>query len=326
MAELVQEFHDVRDVPAGHRCTTSGPLACTHEAWAHGSLLERVGAIVMPGTGAARDPESKKSKGQRGSPAPWSAGPAHLLDEVHRGAVGFDRQLRAALDLGPLHVQRGVGSRRRIGPTCREPVTLRAGAEVATCVHRSCQPIRKAITTLAADTPPDIAGPAALRGLPLLIELLHEREPTNPLVAGALINPAHPERGRRWGPVEQAVRGWHAAAKALTGHEDKPIVIRQRVNPFAHEFWPGPTCEDAWLCGHLSCRLIFLAPRPRWEQAACPHCSSHGFTWDPLWGVLRCDHPQCRDEDGRRPEWSMEAFMAPIHELVDSARKAGIRE
>lgn len=330
VGELVEEFFDERDVPAGHRCTTVGPNRCSHEERARRPLLVRLSEIVMPGTGAPRAPESKQAKGTRGSPAPWSSAPAHLVDEVHRGAVRFDRALRADLDLGPLHVHRGIASKRRVGPLCSAAAgvvgTRMEGVLDRVCPHPSCQPVRKAITTVASATPADVAGPAALRGLPLLVELLLERDATNQLVAGPLVNAERPDRGRSWGLVERTVRRWHAAAKGLTGHEDRPIIIRQRVNPFAHEYWPGPRCQDPWSCPHTSCRLVDLAQRPRWEAASCPHCGSRGFAWDPIWGVLRCDHPRCRDEDGRRPSWSMDGFMAPINDVVDAARKAGVRD
>lgn len=316
VAELVDEFFDLRDWPAEHRCTTEGPSACSHETGSRRALLLRLAGIVQPGTGAPRDPDSKKTKGLRGSPAPWASGPVHLVDEAYRGAVRFDRALRAALDLGPLWVHRGVGEKPRIGPRC----AVAAGSDdvVATCVHPSCQPIRKAITTVAAETPVDAAGPAALRGLPLLVSLLKERDATDPLVAGPLVDPARPERGRSWGTVERAVHRWHSAARELTGHAEKPAILRQRRNPFAGQGWVGPTCADAWSCGHLSCRLVFLAPLPEWGTAHCPFCGSVGFVWDQTWGVLRCDHPRCRDERGQRPAWSMEAFMQPITEIVDT--------
>ncbi|QIM19892.1 hypothetical protein G7075_00070 [Phycicoccus sp. HDW14] len=311
VAQLVDEFYDPRDVPAGHRCSTEGPARCSHEEIAHRALLVRLASITMPGTGAPRDPGVPKAKSQKGSPAPWAAGPAHLVDEVHRGAIRFDHLLREALDLGPLHVYRGVASKPRIGPV----------HPAGQCKHPTCQPIRKSITTVSSATPSDIAGPAALRGLPLLVDLLLEHDPTHALVAGALVDPGHPERGRSWGKVERTVRRWHKEARALTGHKDKPVVLRQRHNPFAGQKWAGPTCEDAWSCGHLSCRLLFMAPRPAWEAAACPGCGSIGFPWDPTWGVLRCDHPRCRDENGRRQAWSMEAFMRPITEVSDAFRR-----
>ncbi|QIM20553.1 hypothetical protein G7075_04370 [Phycicoccus sp. HDW14] len=312
---MVDEFYDPRDVPAGHRCPTDGPARCTHEEIAHRALLVRLAAITLPGTGAPRDPDVPKAKSQKGSPAPWASAPAHLIDEVHRGAIRFDRLLRTALDLGPLHVYRGVASRPRITAPCPDGLP-----PFAPCTHPTCQPIRKTITTVSSATPSDIAGPAALRGLPLLVELLLEHDATDPLVAGPLVDPDRPDRGRSWGQVERTVRHWHTEARAQTGHEDKPVVLRQRANPFAGQPWAGPTCEDPWSdeCQHLSCRLVDLAQRPAWEAAACPHCGTVGFPWDQTWGVLRCDHPRCRDENGRRPAWSMEAFMKPITEISDA--------
>ncbi|MBD3781684.1 MAG: hypothetical protein IE926_01830 [Micrococcales bacterium] len=313
VGELVDAYGNHDDVPLEHVCTTEGPSACTHGEHWHEPLLQRLAGLAQPGTGAPRDPDSKPPKGQRGSPAPWAAGPVHLVDEAYRGAVRFDADLRRRLELGPLHVHRGIGERARIGALC-------AGGRppFAPCTHPTCQPIRKAITTEAAETPIEIAGPAALRGLPLLVDLLLERDPTHWLVAGPLVDPEHPDRGRAWGEVERSVRRWHKDAKELTGHVDRPVILRQRFNPFAGQKWLGPTCAGPWTCGHLSCRLIYLAPRPRWENAYCPHCGSAGFPWDATWGVLTCDHPRCRDENGRRPAWSMEAFMRPITEIAEA--------
>ena len=320
VSELVDRFHDPRDWPADHRCSKDGPSQCSHQQWADRALLARAAHLVKPGSGSsAHDADSPRAKGgkpQGGSPAPWAAGPALLVDEAHRGAIDFDHRLRQALDLGPLYVQLGARIRRG-APRCEDFERTRS------CPHPSCRPqVVSTITAPVDRSPLDLAGVAALRGLPLLVELLKERDATHDLVAGPLIDPAHPDHGRSWGRVERTVRRWHRDARALTGHVEPPVILRQRANPFAGQPWAGPTCDDAWSCGHLSCRLLFLAPRPPWETAVCPHCGTPGFRWNEETGVMHCDHPRCRDADGRRPSWSMDAFMRPITELTNALEAA----
>jgi hypothetical protein len=312
VAELVDAFHDARDWPAGHRCTKSGPERCSHEANAQRALLVRVAHLIKPGVGPSRDVDpGKRARGSKGSPAPWATGPAHLVDEAHRGAIRFDRLLREALDLGPLWVHRGWQLRPEwIGPPCAGPLG---------CDHGSCRSGRRAVSTRSGEkgTPVDLAGAAALRGLPLLVELLQEKHPDHPLGNGPLVDPSRPDRGRTWGEVERAVRHWHHEARDITGHVSKPMIIRQRFNPFAGRADAGPTCEDGWTCGHLSCRLLFLARRPAWEKATCPHCGTSGFPQHPRTGEIYCDRPGCTDPDtGRRPSWSVEAFTHDITELL----------
>lgn len=298
VAELVDGFSDASDWPAGHRCTKDGPLACSHEHWADKPLLVRLAHIVAPGTSGPRDDAGgKKSKGTRGSPAPWASGPALLVDEAHRGAVRLDAELRDALDLGPLYVHRGWRIRDNWHPPLARAWT--------------------SVTTKAEDTPSDLAGATALRGLPLLLELLQEKDTQHPLAWGKPVNPDKPDRGRSWGEVEVTVRSWHSRAKELTGHSVKPAVVRRRRNALAGTRWHGPSCQFPWDCGHLTCRAAYLAAEPEWGVVVCPFCGSIGFRQNDVTGELYCDHPKCRDEAGRRPSWSIEAFMQPINDVAN---------
>ena len=332
LQEIVDEMvtlYRSKDWPAGHRCTSEGPNRCTHTDLTLRPLLLRVLDLGMRGTEAIAPPGTSggRPSGPKGSPAPWASVPVEFVDEVYHAAAVFSRQLRAALDLGPLYVHRAW-----IYPDPPEgwhsPLAL---------------PKPRAVTTRASRTPIDVLGPAALRDLPLLVELLTEQDSTDRLVAGPLIDPRHPDRGRRWGLVEASVRRWHRQALDITGHRDRPTILRKRYNPIGGQHHPGPVCgvilrehtpavtlvpgevvvdgqvwwEDGWDCGHSSCRRIFMSRQKKWAAISCPLCGAEGLRQDPDTGEVHCDRPRCTDPaTGRRPSWSARVFTREFEEAT----------
>lgn len=303
--DLAVRWSDPGDWPAEHRCTPG----CTHKAGRDAPLMARLQLLVAPSRSLWRQPQTgKRGRGPQGSPAPWAAGPAELVDEVLRGAVDFDARLRRILDFGPLHVQLppprpDLAGRRLVGPLCAP----------GGCRHGSCTAITRQpglpVTVTADRAPLDFAGMAALRGLPLLVDLLTERRPASPLVRGRLVDPDKPGRGYRPGEVEAAVRSWQRRALVITGHDTPDPVVREMANPVHGLTVSGPLCEMAH-CAHDSCLAIELAADPReWIPPACPICGGQSLPQDQVTGLIYCDRARCIDPaTGRRPEWSIETL------------------
>lgn len=295
--ELVVEFRAKDDRPADHRCATPtgyrGPqqldrsLVCTHATHSSRSLLDRLASLVAPGAGPAREDPGKRSKSSTGSPAPWSAEPAELLDEILLGAIDLAVIVRQLLGFAPLPV---TLVRVPADPAWHPPLAYRP---LTLPVHRA---------------PRALAGRAALMDLPVTLPLLQERYPHLGKANGALLDPARPAKGHRWGEVESKVRFWHREAQLLTGHQVEAPRVREMHNPVFGERRPGPTCDGPYECGHTSCRRIAMGHEREWLRPHCPYCGASGLPQDQKTGAIYCDRSTCRDDRGRRHEWSVDAF------------------
>lgn len=292
VAELVVEFVDGTDWPAGHHCVR-GEGGCSHEAGSRLPLLERVRLLTRRGQHARDESAAPRRYGPAGSPAPWAAGPVEFLDEVYRQALRYSSALRDELGLSVLHVHRKWVE----GKDPSGDVRVRA------------------VTTTASLTPIDLAGPAALRDLPGLLDIAAEVASSSPLVRGPMVTPGRPERGYRAGEVDRALRAWRDHARQLTGHAPHRPVLRMAANPLSGLALPGPTCEDGWSCGHRSCRRLWLTTLPEWTTVRCPWCGASGFRVDERRGVAYCNRPGCTDDTGARPEWSVAEFSRETDEL-----------
>lgn len=123
----------------------------TSACWAKGapsraSLLTRLALLIAPGPGSVEPEPGKKSRrGSSGSPAPWNAAAAELLDEIQHGAIDLSARTMAAA-----------------GAPAQEGVRGRDGSFPRLGLHAL----------------------RALRALPAQLELLEQRDPGHPLVRG----------------------------------------------------------------------------------------------------------------------------------------------
>ena len=69
-----------------------------HDGLRRAPILTDLAEMVMPSQSMLRDGASSMGK-RSGSPAPWFAPAAELLDEIERGAVQWDREARHTLGL-----------------------------------------------------------------------------------------------------------------------------------------------------------------------------------------------------------------------------------
>lgn len=304
--ELLVSFRSKDDWPAKHRCTKplgydasyDPPGVCTHQQWSTQALLARIEGLVEPGSSmvAAADRDRRPSK-RAGSPAPWAAGPAELLDEILLGALGMDRMMRRTLDVAELPVKRKVLT-RKLHPDWRPPLALMWVPDTVT------------VTQPASKVPKHEAGHAALADLPRLLPRFQDEHPDDPAANGPYIRASEPQRGRRWGSIEATVRGWHKRARVMTGHVvDDRTVVHRLPNPHSGTHLLGPVCEQVWSCGHDSCQLIWLSWAKPTIPLRCPHCWTLGLVQDEETGAMFCDRPSCRDDDGARYEWSLDALF-----------------
>lgn len=115
--ELARYFRPGGDVPAEHTCHAvwsagTGPgsvvlvrPACRSRHDRTTGLLGRLEELATPSMGTVHGDGGgggKKAKGPGGSPAPWAARPAELLDEIQRGAIELNENARRLLGFGPL--------------------------------------------------------------------------------------------------------------------------------------------------------------------------------------------------------------------------------
>lgn len=311
--ELLVAFHDAGDWPAGHRCTKNGPHRCTHHLAAGRSLLDRLTALVMPGT------TFTERMGQRlpraGSPAPWDPRPAELRDEILRGAVRLSARAREVLGRGGLRVSTPLPL-DHLG----YPVALGYGRMGYRWMPVSVAPV-------------ELAGRAALRELPGLVLSVQELDPAHFLVRGELVDGRDPARGYRLGKIEARLRMWHAQAQRVAGYDEAPPEHWHWMdNPLPEVAWPGwvgPLCPQArpprlrrrgsaryaksvgasdssWhsrfeqlSCGHSSCLRIAYAAMGALSPAWCPWCWRRSLVEDPVSGAVRCD----RDHVEGSVEW-----------------------
>lgn len=303
IAELLVAFEHPDDWPADHRCTKTSatvaavdwqgwpvaddqgydpalgyavPVLLRHTACSHGggrSLMSRLEELVPPGQRAAQQNPGKAPRGPKGSPAPWAAQPAELLDEIRRGAIDLHDSARRVLGL-----KRDDGY---------------VGLDLA-------QRAARALTALPSDL-------LMIEGRGMTAHWLVAAEcPGRPrcTVRG---DHRHP------GSIEGAVRSWHGRALLVTGHEQKRAKVGQVLNPLHPEnterYYRGPVhprpphgaCDV-----HESCELMRQDRLNRYQQARCPWCDSVSLEQDPETGHVECVRPSCRDEQGHRHMWTVD--------------------
>ncbi|NHN55789.1 hypothetical protein G9U51_08365 [Calidifontibacter sp. DB0510] len=301
LLDLTRSFHP-NDVPADHVCRPTRYQVCSHGRGG-APLLDRLALLVPASQSTAPENPDAPGRGSGarksvGSPAPWSAPAAELLDEVMRGAAELERQARCALGLPEFQEE--------------EIATVRLGRRV-----------------VEAPTPVyDSGGGRGRRALARLPGLAMQlREVGHPLGVIELAD------GRlRPGRIEQAVSRWHTRAMELTGFEvpwqrmppglnpdraqDAERWIRTQAGPVcaspacSHDVCGlarvveaqgrprlGPVCAS---CAHRSCGRI-RRRRQRYLAWSCPTCFADSLRVNPLTGTVRCLRESCSDQD-----WTME--------------------
>lgn len=307
--ELVVEYWDASDWPAGHRCTKDGPTRCTHQARARLSLLDRLTEQVRPGT-TATDRQGKRPA-RVGSPAPWDPRAAELRDEILRGALRKVERARRVLGLVPFEVSVPVSRRRpadRWGYLARlgyGPPSDVLGYDAGLGYADEAMETTWGRRRMPADAAPvEVAGVAALRALPGLEQLLRAHSPEHPLVLGDLVDLSRPDRGRRLGEIASSLRTWHARSLRVAGYESPPPIrwfwIDNPLPDAPSGWWSGPLCPSARrprlhrrgslryeraVTGLLSAAPVTksaLAWHPRWEQVSCGHASCLRAAYDAM--------------------------------------------
>ena len=257
-------------IPVEHVCSPG----CTHGWGARDPLLDRVAELVPASMQLARSESAKRApRGVIGSPAPWSAGPAELLDDVHRSSARMVGEARELLGLGPLMV----------GTVDEEGVPRQV-------------PLPRCSV--------DVGGRAALRALPGVWSQLRARGlDGHPLVTRY-------DEERAWpGLIELRVRGWAAQARRMLGIDTPRPRLRQIANPRHPAEWVGvpgatpaeigPSCET---CAHPSCEQFRHDRSHRWVMARCPWCGYASLVQEDD-GIV-CARRSCLTSAGGRPHWS----------------------
>lgn len=327
-------------VPVDHVCRPSRWQKCTHSVGQRMPLLDRLAELSLPAQEMMPAPDAPSmirsagghssgvgGRGRAGSPAPWSAQAAELLDEILRGAVAAQRQARQVLELEPPTVARTQV--RQVWPRPRPVAVGPLHPVEAHCGHESCGSTGLEVVAVPVDQVAVAdAGRHALRTLPGLVSLLADRD--HPL--GVRITGEREIRSQ--GRLEERVRGWHRRVLTVLGHAVELVRLPQLPNPDHPwskprvRFARGPVCESLlcghpscasvrWpslpgrrlgpvcvSCGHDSCRRIRAGGR-RWLPWSCPVCGADSLRRDPVTDTVHCLRPSCVDGDGARPEWPM---------------------
>lgn len=277
--ELVRRFATEEDSTAH----ASAGSALTDRART-APLLERLRSLVPAGTSVPKENPGKSPRGVRpGSPAPWAAQPAELLDEIQRGALDLSQHARRVIGMGPLTV-----------PYVVTPAPAVSGPAHPQCEHVSCSAIRPRTVRVLADLDPARGGRAALLDVVRLLPALAAADSTHHLVAG--------DRVGQPGEVEQQLRKWHHRALLLTGHAVAWPRLGEIPNPqrdAARSIGPAHL-----RCAHESCVVIRIGRPRKWIQARCPYCASPSLRQNPETEAIVCTRPSCRDGQGRPNEWS----------------------
>lgn len=292
IAELVDRYEHPDDWPAEHRCVKSfgydpmlgydqrasvdGSIEVHKTSCDHGSglsLIGRLGDLIEPGQRAVQENPGKAPSGPKGSPAPWSARPAELIDEILRGAIDMHDTTRRVLGLKPdpkytdTHLdQRGSNALRALP------------ADILMLEGRGKEDHWLAVS--------------ACPGRPKCTVGSQHRHP---------------------GGIERAVRAWHRRALLVTGHEQKRAKVGQVLNPLhpdnTERYYRGPihqrppfkSCDV-----HESCEQMRQDRMHRYQQARCPWCQSVSLEQDPVTGHVECVRPGCRDHEGHRHMWTVD--------------------
>lgn len=336
--DLLDTYRNADDDPPEHVCTP----ACTHAEEGRRPLMVRLAELAEPSRQLLKAKDSPtRSKQKPGSPAPWSAAPAELLDEILNGALDFNRRGRRVLGWPDLEISvpafvlvpghEGDPAPYGIGPRPWVPdVTV---------------PPRR---VLATSTSIETAGRVALRGLPGVVRALMDNAPERRLGSMEF---ADGRLGQ--GYIETAVRSWHRRALELTGHEVRwerlpavrnpdhwtnqppPLIDehtrrgpRCKGGECEHEScaalhlfrrtiktrwlrrhrFEGPVCADV-RCEHGSCFRL-RQRRVAWLPWYCPRCHCDSLRHDPVSDLVHCMRPSCTDDEGHPSVWSRVAFEA----------------
>lgn len=262
------------------------------------SLLDALDELSLPSQSLVSDPNAPSTPPRRaGSPAPWSAGPAELLDEIERGSIDLVLTARRVLGLAP--------------PTM--PASGRDG--------------RRHDVPLTLVEPGSAVAPA-LRALPDLHRRIRSRRD---LQNHWLVRVELADGTLEAGEIEVKLRRWHHRAAVVVGMEQRPLPVGQVPNPWHPEnaigesparggvgWWRGPTCHhNGSLCDHDSCRVMRWSRTHRWVDAVCPWCERPSLLQSPSDGSVYCGRPSCRDSAGRRPSWSV-AELRRLGSLVSA--------
>lgn len=306
--ELVASFVDHSGKPAGHVCRPTRYQRCVHDEGprARQSLLARLRELVnQPGItapaaddGGAGSRGSSSKKAPAGSPAPWAAAPAELVDEILRGATELQGRCRVALGL------------REVPEADTRVVQL--GSQL-----------------IRVSLPAHELGYRALSCLPgLALELRRAGHPLGVLEL--------PDGRLRPGRVEVDVRRWHTRAVELLGYEvpwerlppiENPDVVavpgvlggpvcwspacghescaRLRVTAAWGHCRVGPVCRS---CSHTSCARV-RRRRQRLLPWICPWCDADSLRVHPVTGIVRCMRPSCTLQE-QSTEWQLEELEA----------------
>jgi hypothetical protein len=261
-------------------------VACDHSALG-APLLERLAELVEPGSSGPKSSPGKSSgKGPKGSPAPWAAAPAELLDEALRGAIELHDTARAVLGLTPEdYAGTDVAARGRIALD-------RLDSDVRMLQERRPE------HWLASSPCP--GGPACTIG----------REHLHP---GAIET-----RARSWRKRALQLTG-HETPRAKVrqvlnldhpDHTDRPVL------------GPVHPARGPHLCLDDSCLTLRHARANRYQVARCPFCDSVSLEQDPDSGHVECVRPSCRDDEGQRRMWTIDelATMGLVIAFAEASR------
>ncbi|MDE9364568.1 hypothetical protein PZ938_03040 [Luteipulveratus sp. YIM 133132] len=298
--ELLDSYRNDEDLPGEHIAVEQ------LHADARRPLLARLSELAEPSRQLLKEKDSPtRSKNRAGSPAPWSAPAAELLDEILNGALDYNRSARRLMGWPDLEITVPAFTEpARIVPAVWGPrpaggvgprQLLRPERVTAPAVNH--QPRQVPATMVSIET----AGRVALRGLPGLVRALRDNAPGRRLGETDL---ADGRLGQGW--IEEAVRSWHRRALELTGHEVRWERLPSVPNPDHWSSQPAPLVEEARWCGpccaledcdHESCdrmRHVFRRiVRRRWirrRRFNGPACD-------------RCDHESCFRLAQRRSAW-----------------------
>lgn len=263
-------YAETADEERGHTCEPR----CSHSRTRGRALMDELAEVVVPPQEAMKRPSARRHR-VSGSPAPWSARAAELLDEIERGAVDLVGHARVVLGL---------------------PVaTVRAG-------HR-----RVALDRVQLD----VAARHALGELPELLGLLLARPETRTHHLAATLGD---DGNMRPGRIEGELWAWRSRARKLLGYEARPARLTQVPNPdnphVNPEWWRGRVASVSCgaQCTHESCwaaesdRARTVA---RWVQARCPWCGRASLIQDPETGDVLCNRGSCFTPAGDRSRWTV---------------------
>lgn len=215
-----------------------------------------------------------------GSPAPWTAAPAELLDEMDRGIV---RLIHEARDYLGQPVLSQIAHSHDMTVWAPIPAYTTPTWEATTRTRPPTQ-----LPTLAI-------APAARTAWSVTAATLNELSSVNRELAG-------------W--METRIRTWHYRARILTGeittewahlHDavENPYYI-----PDPRYRTPGPLCTPPLTrtCPHPSCHTRREERTPT-KQIRCPHCDCRSLTEHTITGEIRCTNPGCSTPTGDQPTW-----------------------